>query len=549
MATDRIRALDSIEKGAHPWRFGHNRIFKNYIQITDEVFNKGGTQVDLDYYIPRGMSGTESFEKYVADILCGSRKDISSEVQIIKGNVGIGKTTFINYLRKKEIPNSYDDVCSLYFDLTTFHDDTLSELRKLLIKNLEAFITDKVFENNTYEMKREFIKNIKKYPVDDPVKIAEIYNYEMREYDDLLQILDRAHLTNKQFNVIKLIFIFDNIDENSRKSIRIITEFVAELHKSCLKLKTISGTLVLCLREYNHKYASTIVVDPIIMRAVDCQATMKKKLEELNDKIRESTKEFSDYIFERELVTKLITVTPENVTQFLDQLIDYIFRPENIGLVETFQKLSSNNLKYLSAHLFNFLQSKRLPLSFMFKFIYEKDTRLLSYDLMTRETLIECLMAIHYHCFDIKTSLILNIFNLNDSYSKSDYQNTLIMPRILLLVYNDKMMTMHEVMIELSPFGYDNSEVILAFQKLFEKGIFESDFGIILSQIDKENDKLRLSLTGKFYIEYLMTSLTYLQYVSEDTPLDPKYIIPIAKKYPHDDKYGNFYEQNQSVKL
>lgn len=354
-------------------------------------------------------------------------------------------------------------------------------------------------------------------------------------------------IQEEKIEIDGLLIIIDNIDENPKEVVKSCDIFVKELIKVANKfIISIPLTILVSVREYNakayfytHKHINTD------LRNVQEHKVIYQKIRLLKEKIKINTNypsitKIVDYNIlidgKFELKQKIIPISSNNVLNFLEDFAKYLFDTKDKKANAFLKKLSAGNMKILVANVFNLLHSNKLPLSELFEKHFipnsSRDYKNLSepFDL---DTVLECLLSVHYPYFTSRESQIMNLFNITNSGTYGDFQEILGILRILLYLKNTGGKTVAEILTTLHKrYRYDDLKIEMALKKCFEYGIFETMYGVKKSQLDENTSKISLSTIGETYLDTLMWELIYYQYMCEDTYIDEQYYIPISEKYP-----------------
>ena len=235
-----------------------------------------------------------------------------------------------------------------------------------------------------------------------------------------------------------------------------------------------------------------------------------------------------------------VIVTKRHACQFLKDLVDEVFEKE-VEFVGFLRDLSDGNLKILVNNVYYLIHSCKLPLAPLFIRRFTPGEAIESKEM---EMLLpfwvgcECLMAIHYPFYDVKNSLIMNIFNAASTRAPNTYQNTLVIPRIICILVNFGSLRYGSLVERLQRAGYSLPFIQAGFDKCMHYGLIDSSHGI--KRKDFSNETLvKPSEAARCYITTLMVSPTYLQFVCEDTPMPKEHVVKIHDKYLTQSSYGN----------
>ncbi len=524
----RVRALSQI--GQIGYWTPLNPLFKEYLDILEGACGLGVAKTNLDNYVTR----EDDFEIEYANKICFTSSRIYHKQETLSGYVGKGKTTFINYVREKIIHYKFPQVVTLYIDTTSLSNDYTKLFQKRTIDTIELKI-QKLFRINSFQLMSQYLE-FNGYDLNKIQSIAIEYKNHVT-YHSILIFLE--FISRKSYK--KLIIFFDNIDENKRETVTSIRYLIRELNsffsESFYNLNTL---IITSVRDYNKRFFNqsfqkTFQVPDVPLPKTEFAGVVKSKLIEIKEEIFKSANNYSQYIYIGKYyrTPAKTTITKESIVGFLNDLIDILFKDDK-PIIEYLHSLSAGNLKILSSNILNILQSKNLPLTNLFDFKFNPETKFNKDNIkITKNELLQCLMAIRFPYYDIEASNILNIFNINSSHNRLDYYNVLAIPRMLFYIFNNRNfdITFSKIRREMEKIKFHTNTINTAIDKCFSKGLFQTKFGISLSQIDQENDFVKLGICGKKYVEDIIFQFSYLQYVCEDTPVSPGNFIAINKKY------------------
>ena len=522
----RIRALSQNEE-IGKWT-PLNPLFKEYVDLLECACNVGASKSNLENYVCR----EDNFEFEYAKKICIEQTNQVSKITTLYGYVGKGKTTFISFVREKIIHKEYPKIITIYIDLTALPLNPIDIVKKRLIKILENKII-KLFNFTSYDLMTQYL-NFHGFIHDNQLYTMPILYKNHLTIFDLLEFL--KYLSNERFN--KIIFFFDNVDENKRETVSEVRYFIREIHSYMNENDfKISSLFLITVRDYNKKFFSdefnrTNILPDLPLPEVNYIEVVKSILFNIQNEIKNAANEYTQVVYFDKYYRneKNITITKDGLLMLLENFIDILFKNNN-SVIDYLYSLSAGNLKILSVNILNILQSKNLPLSDLFDVTFSelsnKNLKMSNYEI------IQLLMAIRYPYFDIEASTILNVFNVNSSHNRYDYFNVLLIPRMLYYIYNHRNfdLTFSSIRSELMKYDFNKELIDIAIDKCFGKGLFQTKFGVCLSQVDQENDFIKLGKCGLKYVEDLIFQFSYLQYVCEDTPVSPNEYIPIYKKY------------------
>ncbi|MFQ5752596.1 MAG: hypothetical protein ACE5HI_11420 [bacterium] len=536
----RYRPLDDVESRHHDWE-DFNSLFGEHTPIVDDIFNRG-VRTDLDCYVPTRNNFEYTFCK---EHLGLDRTSATHRIYFLKGQVGRGKSTFVDYCRHQVIPQIYGkNVITFFLDMEAFVTESIDEeLAKRLIQTIEDRLVVSYYDGSSLKFKTDFIRYLH-YKTTTERDIVEIYARELNlsnliRFVDIMQ-LDKSLPSNGSNGGV--LIILDNIDENASSVISRVASFVHQLINICNALCTKKAfTILVTVRDYNaESYYRTVKYPITDMRAVDVEELIRRRLRVLSDRLKASYKEKTktlEYTITADterFQARTVTITKNNLIPFLEDVIQSIFTSRDRKVMQLLENLAAGNLKMIIGNVFNLLYSCKLPLSDLFKKHF-RIPELKEYQIAEPfkiDVVLECLLAVHQPFYCARESLIMNLFNCANSDAENDFHDVLIIPRILCFINNTPHPTVRVIKGKFNKYKYTPENIERALAKCFKYGLFETSYGVKLNQLDPRKSKIDLSIVGKTYMNHLMKEVTYYQYVCEDTYL-PEGYIPIWHKYPN----------------
>lgn len=543
------RALEIIENSAHPWE-SFNTIFGDHTSILDDLFNRG-VRTNLEGYVKTNSNFEIQFCKIQLDPVRASN---THRIHVLQGKIGRGKSTFVDYCRKVVMPDLYgDELLILFVDLQTFDiDNTDIKLRNKIIECIEEILLIRFFNSDLYKLQRVFIEHFG-YPNISPIDTINIYT-NIKTVDTLIKFIN-DFISHETFKISGILLILDNVDENPKEVIKICDILIKDLIKICEnKLKLVPFTVLVPVRDYNaNSFSHTQKVNNTNLRNVEANKIIFNKIILLKNQIVLNTRldyqDIIDYHVRVDGISriqqKVIVISKDDLVNYLDSFADSLFKSNDGDVYEILHQLSAGNLKILIANVFNILHSNKLPLSLLFrKYFIDRDLHTINEidEPFTVENVIECLLSIHFPYFTHLESHIINLFNCNNSSNPKEFRDQLVLVKIICAANNIGSFTVNNIKGIFEQYSYSLKLVERGLKLCFENGILETDIGIRLSHLDNEHTQIRLSSLGNVYLYYLLTNITYFQYVCEDTYLPDDYVIPILTKYSN----GNFHGSREN---
>lgn len=442
---------------------------------------------------------------------------LSKRPVLLVGDVGVGKSTFIDYLRLIEAPKVFEKAISFKIDLGSRAIITLDikkaiigVLKEQLLKIYNIDIEDDDFVRHCYHIDLEnFKKNIRVKRLYEiaPEKAAE------KEIDFLTEKVEEEieHLKAALNFICKsqrkqIIIFIDNCDQRSdqdqESAFLISQEFASEwpmivflsirpetFHRAKKETGALSGY---------HTKAFTIPpprLDDVI----------KKRLE------------FAQKITSGEIaLTKL-----NNKTSFskLHSLIDvFLYSLDSNQYLLTFlNNISNENIRKAIELIKKFFGSGHVDMEKILD-IYSKEGR---YTIPTHELLRSVIYGDNIH-YSPTNSEIINVFDIR--HNKSNEHFILLIFLSLLDDYsknsrNHGFVSIEETYSYLQGVGYLTNQIDSVLNFAYSRKLFEtSQKG---DQIDIQNSNLQIRITnsGVYHLRFLVQSFTYIDSIVVDTPI------------------------------
>lgn len=548
----RRRALDEVEElGVDRWRT-HNPLFSSYIREFDESFDRG-IPMDLQYYVSRPGTRHATFEEDVSEAIFPAHADVGSKYVILKGNVGSGKTSLVRYLVERLVPNTIPTSLCIYLDaFRIFHEEGSERkaIEEIFLQATESALTnDHRFFRNKKEYFLRVLENLGYRNLSDP---------EIFEMGRRLTIRDVVGFLGTIGAVSHLLIVIDNIDENSRAAIQESEAFSFALWRLTNKM-TKMVTILVPVRTYtgNIFFAQEIIAE-ISLPPLNEGDVVRMKLEQVRDAITVAANEFNlpiSYTIREKHTSRSAklsaTMTKRGVCDFLIDLSTYLLSSKEPDVLKLLRGLSAGNLRILVSNVYDLISSSKLPFIPLFRRRFlaahaievEDSTPALPYPLV-----VESLMAIGYPFYDVQCSNVANLFNVNSSGIPNDFQNTLVMTRLLCALLNapEKTLMFSDLVQKLTLVGYARDYIDQAVQKCLSYGLVTSEHGFRINHFRSSTEILPTS-AAELYVHSLLTEPAYLMYACEDTPMPERYIISIQEKDLTGTAYGNKHVRLRSV--
>ena len=551
------RALSFIEDSSHPWE-SFNTILGDHTSVMDDLFNRG-VRTDLKTYVGH----KDGFEyQFCKTQLKPIRKSKLHRIHLLKGKIGRGKSTFIDYCRKIVLPELYgESLMQIFVNAHSFEvNKTKRALKGKVLEGLEDFLRETIFHKSELELNKKFVDFLGG-DISNQIEVIQFYETKISikwMFWFINKLVDEGLL-----NIKGILITIDNIDENPKCVIKKADVFVKDLVKKAnTYLKSIPLTILVPVRNYNAEaHFFTYKENNTDLRNTEEYKVVYAKIKELKKRIRVNAQfpdiaEVYNYIVRVDGILSskqgVIVVRSENITDFLESFAELLFNSSDGKTLRLLSELSAGNLKILVGNVFNLLHSNKLPLSLLFQkhFLPDEAKQYTPIEPFTEDTVIECLLSIHFPYYTWNESHIMNLCNCNNSNKPNDFHDHLVLFRVVLAAKSLGSYTVNYICKLLKKYGYHEKLVIIALRKCFNYGIFDTDYGVKLSHLDFSKTKISLSSIGELYVGNFMKNITYYQYVCEDTYLPEKHLVPIFNKYPHETYHGSREERIMSgIKL
>lgn len=526
----RIRALDVLDDATKGEWLVYNPLFFKYIPEFDESFNRG-VHLNLDYYVPRNSLDL-SYEMGLCEYLFSPDKKSNTKVYNLKGNVGSGKTTLCKYIVERILPEN--ESLGIYLDVWPSEEiSDNSILKKVFISEVyNALIRNKIVEN--YKEFCEGVLKVMGWSNLSPKDILECSTSFEPEY--VLQYLSLLP------SIKNILIIIDNIDESSVNMIENCNVFSLELARICRSLEK-NFSILVPAREYTiTRYFFQDHFAKKSLKNIDEINIIVKKLEQASLSIKESVREYSQKVEYSPVKGPYnypnirIIIKKESAIDFLKEMSKVILSKDENTFYYLVKAISNKNLKIFTGNVYNLIHSCKLPLTKLFNKVFLTNINFAeSTDAITFNLAVECLMSIHYPFYDVNSSHIVNIFNLNNSKAPNDFKNTLTIPRLICFLRNKGTGTtkLSEIYDWFGKYMYTKNLIDDAIEKCFNYGLVISNHGCH-SRILENNSILSSTSISNFYLDILICNYLYLSFISDDTPMSPNLYSEIHKKYDKD---------------
>jgi hypothetical protein len=436
---------------------------------------------------------------------------------LLIGDVGVGKSTFIDNLLLVEAPQVFEKSITFKIDLGSkaiISLDVRISIIKIIKEQLHELydidINDDDFVRHAYFSE---LTNFKK-----SVQVKRLYEIDMhkaieKEIDFLSDLVgdEITHIKKSLEHISKnqrkqIIVFIDNCDQRNDKdqetAFLISQEFAADwpvVAFLCLRPETFHRTKKKegALSGY-HPKAFTIApprIDEVIIKRLS----------------------FAQKITSGEIQLSNL----QNKTSFikLDELIE-CFKESlevNSGLYNFFENVSNGNIRIAIELIKKFFGSGHVDTEKILKILETTG----HYTIPVHEVLRSVIFGdnIYYSPSNLE---ITNIFDVRTNDSKDHFTIPFILGLLNDCSLNNRdegFMDITEVYSQMQKIGFVPSTIDLALNFMYSKGLFEtSEKGNALNT-EKNALRIRATGTGIYHLNYLINSFTYIDAVIVDTPI------------------------------
>lgn len=435
----------------------------------------------------------EHFGKYEKELLSFLLVNNRSKLLKIVGDVGTGKSTFLQYMFNVFLPKQKFFENMVYIPL---------DLRKIF----------QLHEEYTHKQTIELLEQSFSQVFKDHLVVSSVENLSCpRKFPDILEFLKQLV---KTYGPNKVIVTFDNVDMFE-------PGFQNHLWSIAQQMAACTGvTTIICMRHINSRYFQSIANDGASnYYLIEQRPPMISKVAQ-----RRLLYFLNNYsgIKENRIVriqTKDIVVTFSDLQEFAEKFMSLI-GDSTINYV--LESMTNYNVRVALLWILGFLRSWNLNVPQMVKKVTDA-MGLKSEDKpsATFDTLINAIGLWNHSMYFPTCSSLENIFSAHLKESKADL---LIKYRCLKYcdVHGDKT-DKNSLIANLKKLGYSDSEIKEAVVQLLAhpRRLLRSNDGNTF----KELHTLELNPAGKFYLDRLLFFLDYLQSIAVDCYL-PEELVP-----------------------
>ena len=556
------------------------KVFNPIFDLNTTQFDKafsGEYGLDPEYYLEHKVSDDRSFEDRMLTNLFSGHGNPDSKLYLLRGDLGVGKTTFVHHMGTYKLPQKYKNIFFMYincykrFPKEYTNTETFDKVFRRIFK--EAFINKDLNKKEwQFSTEAQLAQAILHYRgVTDVSDLEALRELNNSGADILLPFL----LEN--FNFKRILIAIDNMDDCSEDVKEIAFTFAQSLSDiviECSEKQSNYVSVLVPLRRYTNFSTDTEIYPRIDMPKHSTADIMSVKIEHVKDLIDKNyDKNVKTYINRTTYKKKEVVdrhgkikvywleqysgkwVSISSISKLFKTFIQKTKLKEKNGLVDFIEKISGGNLKLVTRNTYNIFHSCKLNIPDIINFVYTVEGSQDFKELLKRlesssfgpPIIYDLSMAIHYPFFDYEASCILNLFNVMDSSAPNDWRNSLGIIRLLCYLNNNGSATYEEARLALEAIGYSSLYFEKSVKKCLDYCVLNTQFGTKLEHLS-QSTTLELSSAGKYMIEMSICDHRYLSYACENTMMEEEYIINIEDKYKRSNTTGNIKKIHESAR-
>ncbi len=551
----RMKALNMVDN-LTKWSVFNPIHELNTIQI-EQAFSTG-EGIPKEFYVKHKHTG-EIFENF-EDKLCndffpqnlGNREN---RIYLVRGNLGVGKTSLIRYIGHDRLPELYSSV--FYLDINCYDsypaNSTFEDFEKIfrILFKFKMTDTEKPYFQTDGKLAQAIFKFRGIHGESNRTAVKELDSYGM-------DVLIRFLVEGCSFD--KILFSVDNMDDCSEEVRKLAFSFARKISncvRNCHPAKSQNVSIVVPLRRYTNVSTDTEAYARVDIPQLQTSDIMFAKIGHARQLIDQNYQKIieapvrSIEIRPRDIVNKKGEITTRweqhvsekwlqisSVSSMFQKLMGKSTIAKKHGMLDFIHSMSGGNLKLVTKNTYNFFHSCKLNLTEMATYIYTPED-----DLSFREIeaslesasfgepiIYDLTMGIHYPFYDVDASYIPNVFDVGGSDAINYFCNTLGLIRLLCYLQNNQPVSRQSLVRAMNSIGYPTPNVILSLSKALDYCLVNTEFGTKTIHLN-DLTSLELSTAGKFILRSSICNHRYLGYVCEDTPMEREYIVPIEDKY------------------
>lgn len=507
----------SIEKEFLQECYCKSGALSNYSLVSKEILSSRYNFLFEDNDRKAIIEQVASKKGYSKELLDLFAQSLSKRPILLIGDVGVGKSTFIENLLKVEAPNVFEKSITFKIDLGSkaiisldIKRAILNIIKSQLKENYKINIESDGFVRHCYYVKLEDFKS--------SVKVKRLYNInpqeaEVREIDYLASLVDNevSHLKKSLEHICKnqkkqIIIFIDNCDQRNDQdqetAFLVAQEFASDwpaLVFVCLRPETFHRTKKStgALSGY-HTKAFTISpprIDDVVLKRLSF--AQKITSGEIRLSKLEGNTSFSKLHALLESFKHSLVVNPA-LYQFLDNI-------------------SNGNVRKAIELIKRFFGSGHVDTEKILE-ITEKQGY---YTIPIHELLRTIIFGDNIY-YSPDNSEITNLFDVRTFDPKEHF----IVPIILSHLFDYSENSRNQGFIKLSELysllqskNYTVDQIDLAINFMYSKGLFETSQKGNLLNSDNQTLFIRITNSGAYHISFLIKSFTYIDPITVDTPI------------------------------
>ena len=437
-------------------------------------------------------------------------KDYSSEKPIVVlGDVGSGKTTFLNYLRKIEAPETLDKYIQI-------------EINFLDRPSSAAEVADYIYA----EIDRQLQKSPHKIDILDDKLTRGALNADLNRFKNSSEA--KAHPQGTQEYVNAELEYINTIRSNRHDFFKRIFKHLRGSHKYSLalffdnldrRLQSIQDEAYLRASAIARDWASLVFL--CLRPATFHTSSEAGVLDSVAPKLISITNARADFVLVRRLKFAKRYMTDSmhpsnsigNVSTFLDCLIES-FR-QKPQLVAVFESVANGNTRDLIKYVYNFLTSLHLDTTLILN-KYRGDA---SYRVPVHHALRALLFDNFMH-YDPKRSRFVNLFDVQQADKREHFTRLATLSYMSTISVTEPAYgyaRVQDIVNHLCQVGYTATHAIWTMHYLFDRKCLVSRDPI--EQWSDDIKELRYTDLGKYHLIELHKKFSYIDAMIIDTPI------------------------------
>jgi hypothetical protein len=473
------------------------------------IFEEGDRKATLEQVATRKGISKELIDQFA--------NSLSKRPILLVGDVGVGKSTFIDYLRKVEAANAFEKAISFKIDLGSraiisrdIRLAIISVIKEQLFDIYGIDIEDDDFVRQTYflELKR-FKKSVKVkrlYDIDPEKAVENEIDFLSAKVDKEIEHLKKSLEYICKHQKKQIITFIDNCDQRSdedQETAFLVSQefstdwpmivFISLRPETLQRTKRESGAL-----SGYHTKAFTIPpprLDEVIYKRL----------------------EFAQKITGGEIaLSKLSTKTSFSQLHHLIEVFKYSLE-NNDSLLTFLNNISNENIRKAIELVKKFFGSGHVDMEKILEIYHNKG----SYLIPIHELLRSVIYSDNIH-YSPSNSEIINVFDVRN-YKSNEHFLLLIFLSILdeysKNSRNDGFISIEDLYISMQGIGYATKQIDSVLNFAYSKRLFEtSQKGDLINQNNSELN-IRITNLAVYHLRFLINSFTYVDAMIVDTPI------------------------------